>query len=44
VEFSAASQEELKRLTVKLMEAEEHGTIPEIFALLSGRMATQKRS
>ena len=44
VEFTAASQEELKRLTVKLMEAEEHGTIPEIFALLSGRMATQKRS
>jgi hypothetical protein len=44
VEFSATNHEELKRLITKLTEAKENSIVPEIFDLLSGKMATQKRS
>jgi len=43
VEFSATNHEELKRLIAKLTEAKENSIIPEIFDLLSGRMATQNK-
>lgn len=43
VEFSASSQQELKRLAAKLMEAADHEAVREAFALLAGAAGDGKR-